>query len=600
MLVAFGSVIAAFVLGRIIAAGSLYDQSLSNAVELPIESVAARKEANQVNTLLELTEFDRFKNTLDRTSALYDLITRIDTTRLTQYWAQAEELPAGQLQQEIQDVLVQRWAGIDPTGALEVVSATPNNEKKTQQLTLIFREWSRLNPEDLVQHVLKLDQSIKELVVRSVILERDDWSVELLRRFARQLDNEFLVLNHFDQSIGLPTQEWEHFLEEHGENLADLSENQLKVLEHLAYVWLIQTGPSAFRIIRESLPDTFSLYETTRNVALRIQPEQPSLAFDLVVHQIHHESDPFYHRLAADIVEQWAAERNPRVVLSRLLEIEEPGLRRHLENRLVGSWIKNDHISFLREMDELPEHLQSFAQSTFLSTAAEASPEQVKSMLVELENSHLHSALASELVRGWVRKDRRAALDWIKTESSVTSMSKNLMIAAVFSLAEVSLEQAMQTALEHPLTKGERGLEWWVIDRVAWSGDLDGARSLLPQVRHGVTKINSYDSVMDAFIGQGDPQTALDLFIELCEQETEDLGKPLNSLSTNAPNLLYDSLDRIEDNSIRIEAAWILYRTNDNNGRFTDTELAALQELFQSKYSIRKHEIYDRLMESMR
>ena len=222
-------------------------------------------------------------------------------------------------------------------------------------------------------------------------------------------------------------------------------------------------------------------------------------------------------------------------------------------------------------------------------------------MLNEITSgSTLYREVAKSLAGVWIQQDLKSTLEWIKTDPNIEKFRDKVMSSALQELSETNLLLAMQTALQQPLVKGKRGMESSIVRWMAYRGNLDMALSLLPQVRSGLTRSYSYDSVMQKLLEQGDTERALNLFIELSEIETEDLQLPLATLAQKSPSLLYDSLNQFEDLVVKAEAARLLYYRNRNNGRFTETELEHLDRLIRSQPKSRMNRAYDRMHETMR
>lgn len=596
------AIIVAFMLGYYFADVTLEDSTSfvvkHQSPETSLIDDERKSDHRSVKTLRELFAIHRLSNLLDRTVALYELLNQADQPELIQYWNESEDLEIGFFQQEIQDTIVQRWSVLDPIEVLSVVFESADTTRQNDRLSFVFREWSHTNLDKLVQHALEFDTKIRELVVRSIMHERDDLLNSELREIARLLDSEWLVLKTNDELIEHPELEWKQFIDLFGDDFNHLSPNQRKVLEHLAYQWILQDGSGIFQRMRGSVPVSFSLQETTKNVALRMFEVEPSIAINLVIDRILYKNDASDHQLAEDLIGRWA-KADARGAFNLTAEIERSGLRRRLEFSIVRSLVKHDPVKLLNDMDEFPDYLQSYVQEWVYSEISQISPHQARELVNKIAQTPVHRFAATNLVKGWAKVDLTAALHWINTEPSVAHLQEVLTSTTIRSLAESDPSMSMKIALERPLSESGVGLEFEAIDSLSWSDEMDIAISFLPQVREGKTRGESYNSIISRLNFRGENERAFDLFLELSENQSDFLDKPLRTIASDSPRLLYKSLEDIEDLAIRAEAARLLYRYHKHNGQFIDSEIIELRQLIESQPESQLREVYDRLNKIM-
>ena len=424
------AIIVAFMLGYYFADITLEDSTSfvvkHQSPETSLIDDERKSDHKSVKTLRELFAIHRLSNLLDRTVALYELLNQADKPELIQYWNESEDLEIGFFQQEIQDTIVQRWSVLDPIEVLSVVFESADTTRQNDWLSFVFREWSHTNLDKLVQHALEFDTKIKELVVRSIMHERDDLLNSELREIARLLDSEWLVLKTNDELIEHPELEWKQFIDLFGDDFNNLSPNQRKVLEHLAYQWILQDGSGIFQRMRGSVPVSFSLQETTKNVALRMFEVEPSIAINLVIDRILYKNDASDHQLAEDLIGRWA-KADARGAFNLTAEIERSGLRRRLEFSIVRSLVKHDPVKLLNDMDEFPDYLRSYVQEWVYSEISQISPRQARELVNKIAQTPVHRFAATNLVKGWAKVDLTAALHWINTEPSVAHLQAEIL-----------------------------------------------------------------------------------------------------------------------------------------------------------------------------
>ena len=546
-----------------------------------------------------LSDISQMIGYFDRTVALYDLLFQAGTDRLKTYWEQVQEVESKHLQHQIQSILVQRWAAIAPEEALVLVSGTKNLHVKQHWLDIIYCEWSRVNLNGLLQYADDLDLQATELVLKSIFQEREELSVKARRDIARRFDNEWLAIEMIEDSLEFPEIQWLNFLEIHREELENLSVNQVKVLNQIVHAWLLDAGAAALAKMRETLPSTFSLYDTIRDATHKLLDVNPGFAIDLVFDQIGHATLTEYYVLIEELMQRWA-EIDSRTALIRTNRIEMRGLRQKLQYWIVKEWAEQEPWIMLQDIDSLPSHLKSVAHSWAFQEVAINSPEQAFEMLHKISDASMHRNASRALARGWVHHDVDTTFKWINTDDRVEYFREELMESALHSLAETKPNLALQIALQQPLTRGGIGLEHEVIRWVVVCDDLDLAISLLPEVRAGTTRSHAYNAVIADLIKNGGDSHALKLFFELSEIETMHLHIPLETLARHSPAQLFNSLDQISldqivDLGTRAEAARVLFANHQDNGRFTQGELTILHEMIQSNPTSQLHHARDRV-----
>lgn len=601
--IVFGSVaVVSFTLGYFFVNSNLDNQAppvTADRGKITNDSVVAdesRADLVEVDTLLDLTKPLKFKSNFERTLALHTLLEQADVTVLHGYWDQLSQLNTGIFRHEIQNGIVQRWAVLDPIAAISVLTEESNSERRNLLLDLVYREWSRANLEAVLDYVAALDESSKFRAVSSILREREDLSSETRREIARRLDHEWLVFEVGNDTIASPSREWSSFLNQYQDQLEHIGNAQYQLMAHIANAWVLQDGIDAFNKLREQLPQTFSLLEPTRIVTHNLLNDNPRLAIDLIVDRIQNETDTEYQSLALQLIEQWA-EVDPKSALDSTFVIEARGLRLRLQHRAVRTWAESEPATIMAELNELPDHLQSYTRDWALTAIASTSPKQVLTMLRDITDPVALEDVARTLVDSWAHHDFSETLHWIETDARIEHLREDLKRSAFHGLAGSNPQMAMEFALKEPVNKGEVGMEASVIHRVSLTGQIDVAVSMLSQVRAGKTRSRAYDFVISKLILDDDITRTMDLLLELSEKQTTDLDRPLATIAWQAPNALFASLERIESEPVRAEAARILYKKNRDNGRFTDEELAHLQGLIQSQHSSRLNSARDRIYE---
>ena len=547
----------------------------------------------------ELPELEHFESMFARTVALNRLLERADAALLHQYWDQVESFDSLSLRREVRQGIVQRWVVLDPTMALTLINDELSRERRNELLEEFYREWSRVNLEESLSYVETLDEQSQVFALTSILVEREDLSVDQRRLLARRLDQEWLVFVVVGDAVETPELEWNRFVDHNRERWEDLGDSQLQMLTHIAFAWVVQDGVEAFRKMRDTLPAEFSLLGATKDVINKLLNIDPQLAFDLVIDRTQHETDTGYLQLAEEFVDHWS-EQDPKAALARASDIKRRGLRLRLQNRTVRTWAELEPYAIMSELESLPQHLRNYAREWALTMIAEASPQFVLTKLNDITDPIVRNDAVDTLVRGWAQQDLAEVLEWIETDASVAHLQTDLKRTALYSLAESNPQLALESALTLPLGDEKVGMEGQVVAWISYVGQLDVAVSMLPQMRDASTTIYAYESVIGDLIRHEDASRAVDLFFELSKNESLDIEEPLSTLAQDVPDHLFSAIDQMKRPILRAEAARLLYKHHKDSNRFTADQITTLQVLSQSEHKSRLNSAYDELREAMR
>lgn len=574
----------------------------------PIENVI--KNVNEqtftitlVQSLSELVDATRFESRLARTLALRRLLARANVKELQQYWEKAQSLEIPKFKEEVQQGIVQRWSVLDPVAAFTFVNRQSSDTHKTSFLRLVFREWSLSNLDDALSHAGSLDQESKEIALRSVLIAREDLSINERRELARELDCDWIAIEVLTQIadadvLSDPKLEWETFLRNQGDNLQNLSEKQSQLLAKIAFAWIDQDGFDVFEEMQESFLPSTLLLDTTKAVAYEIVADKPEIAFDFVLDVFSREPGYEYGNLVVELAIHWA-QIDPKSAFNATLKVDRHSLQRRLQKHTLRQWAHQDSSALLSVLDTLPEHLHPLIREIVVIEAAEKSRDMVAEVLNDIEDRNHRERVARHVASNWGEHDIDEAMQWIESDGSVLHIQSKLKEVAFREFAQRDPRLALETALNQPLSAEEKGLEAAVIDSVARWGSLDTAISMLPNVRRGKTRIEAFDSVIEQSISEDDLDRALELFLQLCEHEPTITSGPLETVVTELPEKLFKSLDRISSERMRIRAARELYLKHSDSDTFNQTQLERLNEISQSGLSNRMREKMENVIDSV-
>lgn len=581
--------IGATTLGYLVGTGTKdHDSPESETLDFQIENSNVEEQKNQAGTTYTLVDFldnTQFNSHLERSSALYDLFASIDMEMLQDYWEQTQNFEASPIRDQIQDVIIQRWSVLDPIGALAVIEQEALDARQQVLFEFVFHEWSLIDLENAVDYVSNLENDAQLQAIASIVRTREDMTNKQRREIARQFDCEWVAIDVLRETtdsvvIDKPAQEWRSFVWENRDELQNLSDAQNRLLEQLAYFWIVQEGVTAFEKMRHSLPSDFSLLETTRSVSSELVESNPQLAFDLVLAGKQREKETGYFQLAMDLITRWAR-TDARRAFDATSEVSGRSFQVRLRTRALWAWAQHNPESLLNNIEELPKSVQLKARETAFTYIARQSPQRVRAMLSSIADRNYRNVIAETVVDGWALTDLPGTLDWIDSDDSLADIRKDLKRSAYFSLAQENPRLAVETAVTQPLTETNRGWEALVIIWTA-NDNLDVAASLLPLARPGKTTVDAYTAVVEDLIDDEDWERSIELIVQYDEQAEGTIFDLVKPIAQAVPLKLYETLDGPGSVMFKRSVAWQLFHLNKDNGKFTDAQLERLEEISQT------------------
>ena len=382
--VAFCVTVGAFVLGYVVASISSIWSSREHRLVVGEPDLVTFKDEftpESTPTLREIESQTKEDTHFARTHVLHHLLVDADAKALDRHFSQSKNLVESNFLREAQDKIVQRWSVLDPPMALKLVMEELPEARRSFLLPLVFREWSRKHLADAIKHARGLDPAFLDVVVDSMVIAREDLSSEERREIARQLGHEWRAIEILSQEstdpvIEAPAQEWTAFIQDHRNDQLNLNEAQLRMLGFVAYSWVIHDGVEVMARVREELPRTISLLETTEFIARELMETQPEVALELVVFVANQDHHLGYLDLAMELIGSWAGS-DLKQALDATIPIKAQSLRWELQKRALEAAAQADVETLLNSLDSLPEHLRVRAHALALVEIAKEAPESV-------------------------------------------------------------------------------------------------------------------------------------------------------------------------------------------------------------------------------
>lgn len=537
------------------------------------------------HSLEQLADASRFGSFFARTEALLAFLADADLQAVQQLWKKTKNLRSPAFQEEIQNRVIQRWATLDPQTALDAVRKDLTVKKKSAAMMIIFGEWSLSDLDAAIAHAQRFDSEQKVHAVTGIVLAREDMSAQQRRDVARRLDVESVAIRLLKEStddvvIDAPEREWNTFVRENLDEFRHLSDKDLQMLVEIGHSWVLQNGGAAFTEMQASLPENFSLLETTRLISKELINRRPRLALDFVLRGVHQGQDLGYHELVVELCASWA-ETDPSKALEATQRIEARSLRRQVQKTVLEKWATPDPYALLESVAKLPENLQQFAREIALIVLAEHAPETVAGMLSDLPTRASIDRVAKPLVSSWAGIDITGTLNWIENEGLVAHRKHTLKELAFKSAALLNPHQALEIALQQPLRANGTGWEEAVIDQVILR-DMDTAVAMLSHARPGATRHNTHNFAVIASLFDEDVSTATEVFLTLCELEPK-VPNSIDLFSRVAPEQLFETLGVIRSVEIRTDVAHHLLWHYEGKDVFTTAQIDLLREIERTK-----------------
>ena len=474
--------------------------------------------------------------------------------------------------------MIQRLAHQNPSRALILVLEMEFSNSRRGLVTSIYKDWAHSNLDEAISHAGKLELHFKRDALSAIVQERTDLSDDTIRAIARDLDNEQIATSaiaqrKIDEAIDDPETVW-------NELAIDLQDDpsSYRTITRVATAWVEKSGLGVLDQVYHSLTNTETRDEVIGRVLEEVAETDPEGAFN---YALTIEDDP-YHFIVSDIADTWAIS-DPRAALAAAIGIERASVRKAVTESVVRTWAYSEPREVLDGIDALTPDLQETASSAALREISSESPEEGAELVAAMEPGSVKKTGAYSVVSIWFDRDHKAALDWILNEPSVEEIKSELLSSIIHRLARVDLELAMSTALAQPIDKSESGfgmfgregvgMEFQVISSFAHS-DVDKAIELLAQVRGGLTKLISYQTVVQTLLMNEEFDKAFNMVQQVPES---DRGKVYQAIASSwamtDPKGMLKSMDRFPSKEDRSRAAALMVTTNQLTKTLSDEQI---------------------------
>ena len=494
-----------------------------------------------------LKELPRFQ----QISELYATLKETDTVELKRAFVQAESESPSFLRDEVQTAIMRRLAVVDPREGLKLIYGTTerNRELLLQEL---FGELSILNFEDALSIAAEVpDSQDRHAIVRGMIQSRDDLATEALVQAAKSLGVEQVALDEIAalqtaQVEHDPSSSWQKFFSVHGSDVEELSAAQFDLLTSIARTWIDRSGANAMQEIWSSLRhdrDRVQVFSRLLNSIAQYDPQMGQTIAEWL--------ESVDRNVLAQSFAEWSASA-PREALEFVQSLNLGVAQQRIERSVVESWIRNDPIAVLENLDHFTEGIRMMAELDAYRELTRTTPELVPSWIDSISDEDTKHVTIHSLVDHWAQQDPSSTLDWIMTNDSQIGPNRWSFLSTVLPiLVEDEPQLALKTALEHPQTDSGVGLEALVIGGMA-TVDFDQAVAELSSARNQETREAAYIAIGKSLVEIGDAKRAIDLAKDLPKDRQMSYYSGFSTEWASNPEDLLENLDRFPSRDIQI------------------------------------------------
>lgn len=449
--------------------------------------------------------------------ALHRFLSNATTAQIQRFFRQTEDFRPASLRNEIQEATIAILSLRNANEALTLLEDIPETHRGTL-ISAVFSNLSNANVDEIVALAQTLPESDKQHAITGLLVGRIELSASELLEIAQQLDNEQVLVDAIAQSrlledIDDPVALWDEVLDEYGNNLSVLSDAQVQLLVHIAENLIGQMGIDSISSVYSSIRDDDSRVLLLYRLFQAFDGENAQYVNDLAHWLISKDREVLIRSLSL-----WA-KIDPLKALNTAIALEFDGSSAKIQRSVLTAWMRNDALSLLENIDNVPEALQDWILKDGLLSVARTAPELVPGWLDRIQNDIDKEIVISNLASRWGELDPRAALNWVRNYALGMDLQLHFMDTVLRGAARNDRDLAIKTALQEPVYPGTNvGMEVVVIQEVAHS-DPDEAIAMLEQTRNEET-------LNDARVGIGAEllfRREFDRFVEFSEDLPEDV-----------------------------------------------------------------------------
>lgn len=457
-------------------------------------------------TLDEIVRTLQSPSNFERPVVLYDVIAQADRGTLEGMISQLGQVEDESLSNEILVGIFRRLAGIDPENAMDLV-ASLSEYQATLTAQVVFEKWAVTDLDNALKHAKELDAELGGVAIQGILRSRVDLSGLELLEIARQIGNERKVLDEIAARkarslVGNANEAWTEVLAVHGNDIAQHSDVQKRLVVDVATRYVMQSGADALQQVLVALPNRDSRIYVGSRLLEQISHDDPTGALDLATSVVALDRD-----ILESVVRNWA--KSDGFIAYKVAQNVDAGGNR-LQRAALDAWADAEPDSFLDKLDQIPENLRTQGMQRALQSIARATPMAAVELLDGIEDSSVKGSVIRTIVESWSDEDPKGAFEWSKSNSSSQVQLLSLQAMILRKVVQTDPDQAMEMALAEDSDESDIGLEAEVVEELSRI-NLDSAMSMLDRVRNSATRTLAHESIGTALLRQGRGDEAIEL-----------------------------------------------------------------------------------------
>lgn len=502
----------------------------------------------------------------EQLAVLHSTLSQATEQELKDWWIQSQEIERENHRKIAQRAILQSLTSIDPQAALQSIEDV-SMFHVDPLLKSVFSQWSITQLDEAIEAATTFSDSRRRVALEAILETRDDVSASERLSIAKRLDGEETLLklvsdHEASQNIAEPSESWKILLND------DVDDSlQIESLVVVAEAWHEQVGFEVLSNIFEEVED----YWVQRQLVEAFVQFDPASALNYTLGLLD-ESDQA--QLSGLVVREWAS-TNAQAALTFVNSIEQTSLASSLEREIASVWAGTKPREAIENIETISEEVRLATLETAFARIARQDALEAIGMLSSVVNFVGNtSTIARRIVNHWSVQNPHAAADWVLSNYSQDDPHRRSLLEDVLPrLALQDPDHAFELAMEQPSPDQGHGLELYVIRALAYDGDIERAKKLLPRVNEN-TKLLAYSEVGEAMVRESQIVQAMEMGKEFAATTQRIyFQRVLWQWGRTDPKNLYESLDNLPTSELKSIAATQLIHWNKYEPVFTDEQI---------------------------
>lgn len=542
------------------------------------ESDESNQEPRRSLNLASIVELPSY---FEGSVALDDILKNANLPTLKTLLDESHGLQGVERLRSTQTQIFRKFATLDPMQALSYAESLPKSLYE-HFASIIYREWSVIDLDDALnfaeQHVPTLSWEGKSTVIEQIFRAAWELSDEAKLQIAERLEinpyvsNALLLEIESDKPLDNPIEAWEEALS--NENVGDDERLQL---EQIGLAVVAKDGYAKFAELANSIQD-----RRTRNHVIgrvlydRLDDDEVEVVFEQALPLFHESARPVLFQLA----ENWCSS-DPLAALSAMSKAPEDQLRKRLEEFVIKIWIDHSPLEVMEQLDVLPVEYREVAFTEGILSMSGRHPKETTEYLDKISDPETKWNVMSNMLHNWASRDIEEGFRWFLDNPDLEipeGRSREALVSSLlFRVTPENAPALFELALKYPVGESDSGWEGRVVGALARM-DMAKAKEMLPQVREGPGRLNTYVAIgFVIFYQDQNMKSIIELSEELPkEDQAQFFGQFVPRL---VPQVAYEQIDELPTPEAQAKAALgLLQRAEESsNNPFTDEQIEHLE-----------------------